>query len=419
MYRVLVTNDDGIESTGLTKLVEELSKLAIVYVVAPNSQQTAKSMALTIDRNATAEEVDMEGAEVAYAFDGTPVDCVKWGLGKFQGFVDFDYVISGINKGYNLSTATFYSGTVGAAREGVLSGIKSIALSVEHHDTEEFDYLCSILPQLFELSDTIGTRALLNVNAPDIPMWKISGVKIVEAAPHDYGDCYHFVSEDDKYKLEPYYSELDDNLDNDYNWLAKGYATVTPLSIELTDNVALNRLHGMVVEDPVCVFMDAQEDSLESMYKPNRWVRNISKWAKCVNRLDLPVLVTKQYGNGELLPEVVEGLDKFEAIDKVKFNAMDTKNFAMLVATSPDKTVYLAGKETHISIQQTALELKERGYKVVIIEDCCTAKSKQDHDIAIENMRVAGCHITSFDALIMERLGSNLHEAYGKVKEII
>ena len=419
MFRVLVTNDDGIESIGLTSLVKELSKLAIVYVVAPASQQSGKSMALTPDKVIKAEEVDMDGAEVAYSFDGTPADCVKWGLGKFNDFVEFDYVVSGINRGYNLSSATLYSGTVGAAREGVLNGVKSIALSVEHHDTTEFDYLCSILPQLFELSDKIGAKAILNVNAPDIPMWKVAGVKIVEAAPHDYGDCYGFVSEGDGYKLEPYFSELDKNLDNDYNWLSKGFVTVTALSVELTDVSAMHRLNGMVTEEPICVFMDAQIESVASMYKPNRWLRNIEKWAKCANRLDLPILVTEQYGNGDILPEVAENLDRFEAINKTEFNAMDIKDFSMLVATSPDKTIYLAGLETHISIQQTAMGLREKGYNVVIVEDCCTAKTKQDHDIAIENMRRAGCQITSFDALVMTILGSNMHEAYNSIKEIL
>ena len=419
MYRVLVTNDDGIESIGLTKLVEELSKLAIVYVVAPATQQSGKSMSLTPNKVIVPEEVDMDGAEVAYAFDGTPTDCIKWGLGKFQGFVDFDYVISGINRGYNLSSAVFYSGTVGGAREGALSGIKSIALSVEHHETTEFDYICNILPQLFELSDQVGTGAFLNVNAPDIPAWKVAGVKIVEAAAHDYGDCYGFVSEGDGYKLEPYYSEINENLENDYNLLTTGYVTVTPISIEMTDTVALHNLQGMVVEEPICVFMDAQNGVIEGMYKPNRWYRNILTWAKCANRLDLPVLITEQYGNGETILELKENLDNYELVNKVEFNAIKSRDFSMLAATSPDKTIYLAGLETHISIQQTALSLRDKGYKVIIVEDCCTAKTKQDHDIAIGNMRAAGCQITSFDALIMNILGSNMHEAYNSIKELM
>lgn len=419
MFRILVTNDDGIDSIGIQKLVEELSKLAIVYVVAPAGQQSAKSMSLTTDRTVTATEVDMDGAEVAYSFDGTPADCVKWGLGRFQGFVDFDYVVSGINRGYNLSSATYYSGTVGAAREGILNGIKSIALSVEHHDATEFDYICSILPELFELSDRIGTSAILNVNAPDIATYKVKGVKIVEAAPHEYGDCYSFVPNDDGFKLEPYFSELNKELENDYNLLEAGYVTVTPLSIQITDTVAIRKLQGMTVGEPICIFMDAQTEIFSSMYKSNRWHNNIVKWAKCVNRLDFPALVTEQYGYGETLVEVKEGLDKFETVTKADFDAMNNKDFGLLVATTPDKIIYLAGIETHIAIQQTAISLRERDYNVVIVEDCCTAKTKQDHEIAIKNMRAAGCKITSFDALIMELLGSNLHEAYNSIMEII
>lgn len=401
MFRVLVTNDDGIESIGLTKLVKELSKLAIVYVVAPNGQQSAKSMSLTTNSTITADEIDMEGAEVAYSLDGTPADCVKWGLGRFQGLVGFDYVVSGINRGYNLGSATLYSGTVGAAREGALSGLKSIALSVEHHDTVEFDYICSILDELFEMSDRLGEGSLLNVNAPDIPSWKVKGLKIVEAAQHSYGDCYEFVSEGDGFKLEPYYSENDPKLENDYNLLTAGYVTATPLSVQLTDTSALRKLQGLSTEDSICVFMDAQVDTVDTMYKPKRWRTNIIKWAKCVNRLDFPVLITEQHGNGETLPEITDGVANFETVIRVGVNATDNKEFNALLSSASNRDVYLAGLETHVGIQQTALSMLEQGYKVTIVEDCCTAKTKHDHEIAIENLRAFGCRITTFDAIFM------------------
>lgn len=241
MFRILVTNDDGIKSPGIERLVKELSKIAEVYVVAPTEQQSAKGMSLTVRRNVTAQRVELEGAKLAYAIDGTPADCVKWGLMKFDE-VDFDYVFSGINTGYNLSSAVYYSGTVGAAREGALNGYKSIALSVEDHSTREFDYISSIIPEMIKLDDIIGSDAVLSVNAPNLPADKVKGYKIVPAAAHDYGDCYTFFEDGDEYSMNVYFSELDKNLENDFNLIADAYATVTPISIAITDNDALAKL---------------------------------------------------------------------------------------------------------------------------------------------------------------------------------
>lgn len=418
MFKVLVTNDDGYDSIGIERLVSALSEIAIVYVVAPATQQSAQSMSLTVRRPLHAEEIDMDGAEVAFKLDGTPADCVKWGLGRFQGIVNFDYVISGINRGYNLSSAIYYSGTVGAAREGALAGIKSIALSVEHHEATEFDYICSIIPQLIEMSDVIGPHSVLSVNAPDIPEYQVKGLKVVDCAPHFYGDHYLFTPTEDGYQLGEYISELDKSLENDYNLLMDGYATVTPITVDLANKLALKKLQGYAAPSPVCIFMDAHMRKVPEMYKGNRWEKNISKWAKCVARLDMPSLITKEYGSGEVLYPVTEALTRAEQVDKVDFNAMNCKDFAMLMASVEEKRVFLAGLETHIGILQTARALREDGFEVTVLEDCCTAKTKQDHDIAIANLRAMGCNVTSYDAAVMEMLGSNIHHAYNSITGI-
>ena len=173
MPKVLVTNDDGIDAHGLRILVDALSKHANVYVVAPADQQSGKSHSITFLREVTPQERDVKGAVAAWVLDGTPADCVMWAIDylKNEEGVELDYVISGINLGFNTGLAAYYSGTVAGAREGAINGIRSIALSVGGQDSmnaEHFDYLVGLLPQLMEMSARIDPGTLLSVNAPDI-----------------------------------------------------------------------------------------------------------------------------------------------------------------------------------------------------------------------------------------------------------
>ena len=130
MINVLVTNDDGIDALGLRVLVEALAEHADVYVVAPKEEQSAKSHSITFLREVSAEEREVKGAVEAWALDGTPVDCVMWGLGRLkEEGIRPDFLFSGVNMGYNNGLAAYYSGTVAGAREGAINGIRSIALS--------------------------------------------------------------------------------------------------------------------------------------------------------------------------------------------------------------------------------------------------------------------------------------------------
>ena len=158
MKRVLVTNDDGIQARGLTELVKALGKTCEVYAVAPAKQHSAKAMAITFLREVSVEKTEVEGAAEAYIVDGTPVDCVKWALRYFElRDIKFDYLFSGINLGANVGIAAYYSGTIGAAREGALNRVRSLALSVGTHDSTHFEYICSLAPRLMEISDTLSS----------------------------------------------------------------------------------------------------------------------------------------------------------------------------------------------------------------------------------------------------------------------
>ena len=197
MIKVLVTNDDGIDAHGLRTLVEALSKHADVYVVAPADQQSGKSHSITFLREVTPQERDVKGAVAAWVLDGTPADCVMWAIDylRDEEGVEPDFVISGINLGFNTGLAAYYSGTVAGAREGAINGIRSIALSVGGQggmEVQYFDYLVGLLPQLMEMSMQIDPGIILSVNSPDIPSWEIRGMRVCAAAPRGYGIRFFF-----------------------------------------------------------------------------------------------------------------------------------------------------------------------------------------------------------------------------------
>lgn len=420
MYKILVNNDDGIQAEGIKALVKALSHIAEVYVVAPMEQQSGKGQSLTFREPVRVEEVEMEGATKAYALSGCPTDCAKWGISILGDEIKFDYLFSGINMGANLGTASFYSGTCGAALEGAMNGIHSIALSVDTHEANQFEYICSMIPELIEMSNTLPASTVISVNSPNLPAWKIKGVKITSPATHLYGDCYYFQHEgDDKYQMVCIHSEADYSLDNDYNWLKQDYVAVTALSTALEDGASLRRLHSYSIAKSLCVFIGAQEGNAACINKAKRWNKKIVKWAKCVNRLDIPVINACQIGKGDEVKGIIDNINHAEKVELADFNAWASKDFEALATLAMEKKVFLAGLETHINIVQTAGQFLKEGFDVTIIEDCCSSRDKHDHEVAIKNLRKAGCRITTAEAAVMEILGSQKHNAYKSIEEII
>ncbi len=130
-YRILVTNDDGLDSPALAALVVELSRLGEVTVCAPDGNRSGSSHSVSsLKGPLLAEPRQIDGATAAYAVSGTPADAVHLAVVAIESR-PFDLVISGINRGANVGNIAHYSGTVGAAMEGALFGIPSIAISQE------------------------------------------------------------------------------------------------------------------------------------------------------------------------------------------------------------------------------------------------------------------------------------------------
>ena len=201
MKKILITNDDGIDSDGLRRLVEVAKEYGEIWIVAPDGQRSSCSHSITIHGSIDIYPYDYGMEDVkAFTCSGTPGDCVRVGGISVMPYRP-DIVLSGINKGYNAATDIQYSGTCGAAFEASFQGYLGIALSEGfrgNHEVTDY-YLKDILDELINTKLEFGQ--IWNVNFPECPLSELSGIKKDTFASH--GMFYK-----DKYKVI-------ENLEND------------------------------------------------------------------------------------------------------------------------------------------------------------------------------------------------------------
>lgn len=234
--KILVTNDDGIESLGLLQMVDELSKIGDVYVVAPESERSSNSHHLTISGMVRFEQRDIPNAVKAYALWGTPADCTHAAL-SYLFDEKFDLVVSGINCGPNVSTDIIYSGTVAGAREALILGVPAMAMSLCNFNPANYDTPARVAREVAEefmkIEDKDGY--LINVNVPDLPYEELKGVRICdEVASINYHDNHKIEKIDGKdyivVTLGTRSVECDrNNLNIDLVAVENGYVSITPL----------------------------------------------------------------------------------------------------------------------------------------------------------------------------------------------
>lgn len=245
--KILITNDDGIESEGLRALALEFEKDNEVVVVAPDSQRSSAGHSITLSRPIIIREVKLEGiSSRAFTTDGTPADCVKIGVEKI--YKDrFDLIISGINYGTNLGSDVIYSGTVSAAIEGAIFKIPGIALSMDIKN-KDIDYSAAVCFARKIISHAIQNHLkndiVLNINIPALKEEDIKGIKVCQLGNRIYTNCYIETLMDNKeigYKIQG--TPVDDEgEDTDLFNFKKGYITVTPLHYDLTNFKILNEV---------------------------------------------------------------------------------------------------------------------------------------------------------------------------------
>jgi 5'-nucleotidase len=243
--KILISNDDGLDSPGIRALAKVMEPLGDVVVVAPHRERSTAGHSLTLHKPLRI----MEQGNGVYSTSGTPADCIYLGIREILKTPP-DLILSGINRGANLGTDVHYSGTVAAAREGALMDIPSYAFSmvdlhqifVEQPSQElRFDVGAHIARLVVEQTQTLKfpPHTLLNVNIPNTDLARIKGIRVTRQGFRYYqnevtqrrdprGNAYYWIG-------GPYLG-FHETEDSDCLALNEGFVAVTPLTIDCTHN---------------------------------------------------------------------------------------------------------------------------------------------------------------------------------------
>jgi 5'-nucleotidase len=251
--KILVSNDDGIDSLGIYSLVLALKDIAEITIVAPIKEQSAVGHGITMQMPLRVLKYNKNNEFFGYAVDGTPADCVKIGIRNIMKEPP-DLVISGINHGSNTAINIIYSGTVSAAREAAIMDVPAIAISVTNHSARNFEFAGKVAKYLAMklVKKDIPRGTLLNVNVPDLPESEISGIRLTMQGKSKWDDIYE--KRLDPYGREYYWLkgsllEVDTDLDTDQASVRKNYVSVTPIHFDLTDYETYERMKNWKIEN--------------------------------------------------------------------------------------------------------------------------------------------------------------------------
>jgi 5'-nucleotidase len=256
--RILISNDDGIESPGLHALARAAAGLGEVCVVAPQRERSTAGHSLTLHKPLRISQV----RPGVYFTSGTPADCIYLGIREILKSPP-DIILSGINRGANLGTDVHYSGTVAAAREGALMNIPSYAFSiVDLHQTLpnapdeplRFDMAAEIAKTVLTHSKDISfpSHTLLNVNIPNLDRNRIRGFRVARQGFRFYtnevtrredprGRAYYWIG--------GHYLRFEGGEESDCHVVNEGYVAITPITIDCTHNDFLGKLKSQDVFD--------------------------------------------------------------------------------------------------------------------------------------------------------------------------
>ncbi len=244
---ILLSNDDGVYAQGLLALRDALEDLATVYIVAPDREKSAVSHAVTLHRPLRVEKI----RDLVFAVDGTPTDCVILGVNKLLKKCPH-LVISGINQGGNMGDDVTYSGTVSVAMEGTILGIPSIAVSLVVREHRNYENAAIFAKKLVEWIQTtpLPPNTLLNVNVPDMEKYEaIKGVAWTRQGKRIYTDSIDELVDP---RGKKYYwiggvplKDVENDDDTDIGAVSKGFISITPIHLDLTDYRALDKFRSM------------------------------------------------------------------------------------------------------------------------------------------------------------------------------
>jgi 5'-nucleotidase len=245
---ILVTNDDGIQATGILALASALGELGRVTVVAPDRERSAAGHSLTLHSPLRIFEL----REGFYAVDGTPTDCVNMGIHNMLPFRP-DLVVSGINHGANLGGDITYSGTVAAAIESTLMGIPAIAVSLDTFERQgHFDDAAQVALRVARqvVANGLPVDTLLNVNVPNCPLDQMLEPLITRQGKRSFvgkiidktdprGRKYFWIGSE-----EP---DFNDYEGTDFHAINRKHVSITPLHLDLTNYESMQILRGWTI----------------------------------------------------------------------------------------------------------------------------------------------------------------------------
>ncbi len=242
---ILVTNDDGVYSPGIQVLAKRLRELDETVIVAPDRERSAAGHSMTLHRPLLIEELK----DGVYSVNGTPTDCVNIAVkGLLQEVPKL--VVSGINKGPNMGDDVTYSGTVAGAIEARILGVPSFAVSLAARENFRFAEAAEVAVRVARhvLAEGEAEGTLLNVNVPNLPLEGIRGTVITRLGKRIYhqmtvervdprGKKYYWIGGG-----EPEWEQAEGT---DFDAIARGMVSVTPLHLDLTDYAAFDRLASL------------------------------------------------------------------------------------------------------------------------------------------------------------------------------
>ena len=244
--KILITNDDGIFSSGIYALWEVAKEFGNVYVIAPDSQKSAVGHGITISRPLFVDKIKRRNGFEGISTTGSPADCVKFGLKKILSN-NPDLILSGINLGSNLGNNIIYSGTVAAAIEGAMQNIPSIAFSIDSFNPKSFDTSKIIVRQIIKLAvkNKITKNFIWNVNIPNCGIDHFKGIKVTSQGNQYFNDDFDT-------KLDPKGNEYywmvgnmvdeDTTFDSDSYVVKNDYASISPIGFNLSNSKEIEEI---------------------------------------------------------------------------------------------------------------------------------------------------------------------------------
>jgi 5'-nucleotidase len=234
--RILLTNDDGVDSPGIHVLAERLAEKAEVLIVVPQEEKSGASHSLTLGAPVEYREFRSPSGIAGFVVKGTPVDCVRLAHDAFGEH--FDMVVSGINAGANVGLNIHYSGTVAAALEAAFIGRIGLAVSISSRKPRHNDHAARLAADLAGRMLERGEKLVVNLNVPDLPPEEIRGVRITKTS-----------LDEEETVLAMYAGQLKNDRECegpeyviDSRAVAAGFVSITPLQLDMTACGALENL---------------------------------------------------------------------------------------------------------------------------------------------------------------------------------